>query len=46
VELTQARRIERVPTFIVYGDGREIGRIVETPEGSLEEHLVKILKSR
>jgi len=45
LELTQARSIERVPTFIVYGDGREIGRIVETPEGSLEEHLVKILKS-
>lgn len=43
--LTQDRHIERVPTFIVYAEGREIGRIVETPEGSLEEHLVKILKS-
>lgn len=46
MELTRARRIERVPTFIVYVKGREIGRIVETPEGSLEEHLVRILTSQ
>jgi thiol-disulfide isomerase/thioredoxin len=44
-ERIQDRHIERVPTFIVYVDGRELGRIVETPEGSLEEHLVKIMKS-
>ncbi|MBI3951129.1 MAG: thioredoxin family protein [Acidobacteria bacterium] len=45
IELTQGRHIERVPTFIVYAEGQEVGRIVETPEGSVEEHLVKILKS-
>lgn len=44
--MIQDQHIERVPTFIVYADGRELGRIVETPEGSLEEHLVKILKSQ
>lgn len=46
MELTRDRHIERVPTFIVYAEGREIGRIVETPEGPVEEHLVKILKSQ
>ena len=35
--------IELVPTFIVYSDGKEIGRIVETPEISLEGDLLKIL---
>jgi hypothetical protein len=37
------RDIERLPTFIVFFDGREMGRIVETPERSVEEDLVRIL---
>ena len=37
------RDIERLPTFIVFIDGREMGRIVETPERSVEEDLVRIL---
>lgn len=41
---TQWRHIERVPTFVVSVAGREIGRIIETPKGTVEEHLVKILK--
>ncbi|GMU85783.1 MAG: hypothetical protein AMXMBFR48_10250 [Ignavibacteriales bacterium] len=36
--------IEFVPTFIVYRNGGEIGRIVETPTLSIEEDLVGILK--
>ncbi|MDZ4669171.1 MAG: thioredoxin family protein [bacterium] len=32
-----------VPTFIVLKNGKEIGRIVESPEESLEKHLVKII---
>ncbi len=36
--------IERVPTFIVYKKGKEIGRIVETPENTLEEDLWKIVR--
>ena len=36
--------IELVPTFIVYRDGIEIGRIIETPEDSLEEDLWKIIQ--
>ncbi|MFV7772379.1 thioredoxin family protein [Shewanella marisflavi] len=34
----------RIPTFIVKQDGKEIGRIVERPEISLEVNLAKILK--
>ncbi|MCG9740364.1 thioredoxin family protein [Shewanella insulae] len=33
----------RIPTFIVKQDGKEIGRIVERPETSLEVDLAKIL---
>ena len=36
--------IERVPTFIVFQDGKELGRIVESPKKSLEEDLWKIVK--
>lgn len=35
--------IEFVPTFIFYKDGKEIGRIVETPAESLEKDMLKIL---
>ncbi|MDX1699448.1 MAG: thioredoxin family protein [Melioribacteraceae bacterium] len=35
--------IEFVPTFIVYEDGKEIGRIIESPINSLEEDLIKIV---
>jgi thiol-disulfide isomerase/thioredoxin len=36
--------IKRVPTFIVYSKGKEIGRIVETPNKTLESDLLNILK--
>jgi hypothetical protein len=32
--------IQKVPTFIVYKKGREIGRIVETPYATLEKDLL------
>lgn len=35
--------IERVPTFILLKNEQEIGRIIETPEKTLESDLVKIL---
>lgn len=35
--------IERVPTFIFYDGDREIGRIVETPEYSLEKDTYLLL---
>ncbi len=34
--------IELVPTFIIYKNGEEIGRIVETPQQTLEEDLATI----
>ncbi|MDR8522117.1 thioredoxin family protein [Shewanella fidelis] len=34
----------RIPTFIIEQDSKEIGRIVERPEVSLEADLAKILK--
>ena len=35
--------IDKLPTFIIIVDGREAGRIVETPQKSMEADLVKIL---
>ena len=37
------RRIEKLPTFVVLVDGLEAGRIVETPQKSIEADLAKIL---
>jgi len=39
----QGREIARLPTFLVLVDGREVGRIVETPEKSVEADLVRFL---
>lgn len=36
--------IKRIPTIIVYQDGKELGRIVESPKKSLEKDLWKIVK--
>ncbi len=35
--------IERVPTFLFFVNGEEIGRIVETPTVSMEQDVVDIL---
>lgn len=37
------RKIEKLPTFVVLVDGREAGRIVETPKKSVEADLANIL---
>ena len=37
--------IEKIPTIIVYKDGFEMGRIIETPNESLEKDLVKFVNS-
>lgn len=37
--------IEKVPTFIIYRNGEEIGRIIESPIKSMEEDLYEILKN-
>lgn len=36
-------QIEKVPTFIVYRQGKELGRIIEYPQELLEADLLKIL---
>jgi thiol-disulfide isomerase/thioredoxin len=36
-------KVERVPTFIFYRDGKEIGRIIENPKNSLEEDFLEII---
>jgi hypothetical protein len=38
-----ANKVSLVPTFIVYRNNQEIGRIIETPNQSLEKDLLKIL---
>jgi hypothetical protein len=37
------REVIKLPTFVILLDGREAGRIVETPEKSLEADLARIL---
>jgi hypothetical protein len=41
----KALNITKVPTIIVYYNDREIGRIEESPKITIEEDLVKIMKS-
>jgi len=36
-------KIEKVPTFIIYKDGKEAGRIIESPTTTMEKHFSKIL---
>lgn len=45
-EFIQGKNIERVPTFIIYIDGQEKGRIIETPTKSVEEDLLDIIKKQ
>jgi len=42
--LAQKCNIEYVPTFVFYRSNREIGRIVEMPEGLLEEDILNIIQ--
>jgi hypothetical protein len=43
-EFIQGKNIVRIPTFIIYFQGQEIGRIIETPSKSVEEDLIDILE--
>jgi thiol-disulfide isomerase/thioredoxin len=42
-DLVAGKGIERVPTFLVYSEGREVGRVTETPVGRLEEDLAALV---
>lgn len=37
---------ENVPTIVVYKSGREVGKIVEYPQKTLEEDLLRMLKKK
>ena len=39
----QGKDVTKLPTFIVYINGQEKGRIIEIPNKSVEEDLVDIL---
>lgn len=43
-KLTRGLNIEKVPTFIFYNNGKELGRIVETPQGDIGTDILDILK--
>jgi len=38
-------KIELVPTFIFYDGDTELGRIIETPQTSIEGDLLKIISN-
>ncbi|MGA7722858.1 MAG: thioredoxin family protein [Ignavibacteriaceae bacterium] len=42
---TDSLKIELVPTIIFYRNGKEIGRIVESPKETIEKDVLKILDS-
>lgn len=42
----EGKNIEYVPTIIVYKDGKEINRIVESPINSVEEDLLSIISGQ
>ncbi|GAB4171789.1 MAG: hypothetical protein Kow00108_06320 [Calditrichia bacterium] len=42
-EIIKKFNIERVPTFVVFRDGSEIGRIIETPMMNIEQDLLSIV---
>jgi thiol-disulfide isomerase/thioredoxin len=42
-DIVRDNRIERVPTFIVLEEGREIGRITEHPRTTIESDLADII---
>lgn len=46
VDLVSGYDIVRVPTFIFYRDGTEIGRYVERPRESLEKDVLKIVSGQ
>jgi thiol-disulfide isomerase/thioredoxin len=42
-DLAENRNIKYVATFIIYSDDVELGRIIEVPEKTLEEDMLRII---
>lgn len=45
-EFIQGKNIVRIPTFIIYFQNQEIGRIIETPTKSVEQDLIDIIEKK
>lgn len=45
VDIIEQNNIKRTPTFIVYKNDEEIGRIIEKVKDSAEDDLLKIIKT-
>lgn len=45
IEIYDKLKIEFVPTLIFYIDGREAGRIIETPQSTIENDILNILSN-
>lgn len=43
---TNPRKIEKLPTFVFLRDGKEIGRIVETPKKSVIDDTIAIVSAK
>ncbi len=44
--LAQKYHIERVPTFVILHEGKEIGRLIEFPEETFARDFLKIISSQ
>ena len=44
--LEKGHTLKRVPTFIFYKNGKELGRFVEYPRKTIEEDIIKILSGK
>jgi thiol-disulfide isomerase/thioredoxin len=42
--IPEGRAIDKLPTFIIFMNGREVGRIVETPAHSVEDDLAALIR--
>ena len=45
-KMEKGKKIHYVPTFIIYLNGKEINRIVESPVQSLEKDLISIVQAK
>ena len=45
-KLEKGMKIKYVPTFIIYENGKEINRIIESPVQSLEKDLISIVQAK
>jgi thiol-disulfide isomerase/thioredoxin len=43
---TNPRSIDRLPTFVFFRNGKEIGRIIETPKKSILEDVIGIVSEK